>query len=200
MMASTFDKQNVIMAGDFNITLEKKDKRHDTSTKHSSVKVLKEIMNLNKLIDVWRTKHQQSNMFTWHPKNRSVFCRLDFFLISSNLIDNYKDSRILESIMSDHKIISLELKNKSIENTRGRGFYKFNNSLLQDENYIRTITDFIQNKKREYEIIADKRVAWDLLKFEIQTKTIEISIEKARERRRLEKDMQQKCDTLYKKL
>ena len=42
-------------------------------------------------------------------------------------------------------------------------------------------------KKREYNDIDDKRIFWDLLKFDIQTRTINISKQKSREKKLVKK-------------
>ena len=55
-------------------------------------------------------------------------------------------------------------------------------------------------KKQEYNDIDNKRIVWDLLKFDIQTKTISISKQKSREQRQLEKEMTEKCERLYNKM
>ena len=82
-------------------------------------------------------------------------------------------------------------------NTGGRDFISSKNSLLENQDFINTMAHFICNKKSEYSVIDDKRVAWDLLKFDIQNLSIETGIKLAREKRLLEQTLLKKCDTLY---
>ena len=68
-----------------------------------------------------------------------------FFLVSDNLYRNFKSADISQSIMSDHKIATFFL---DIELTkRGSGYWKINNSILNDNDYIkmikRVINDFL---------------------------------------------------------
>ena len=67
----------------------------------------------------------------------------------------------LVSITPDHKAIRVQLQ---LENdNRGHGLWKFNNSLLEDEIYVKLITDnyaVIQNK---YSGIEGKRLKWELI-------------------------------------
>ena len=53
---------------------------------------------------------------------------------------------------------------------------------------------------QEYNEIVDKRIFWDLLKFDIQCKSIEISKHKAKEKRQLEDFLTKKCEMLYTKI
>ena len=45
----------------------------------------------------------------------------------------------------------------------------------------------------------DRRVLWDLIKFEIQNKSRKVSIKKAKDRKKLENDLLKVCDELYSK-
>ena len=122
-----------------------------------------------------------------------------YVLISSHLNNVHKTSKIQESIKTDHKLISLEI-DKSQKQARGPGFYKFNSSFLLDKEYVNNISNLILEKNQELNDIIDKRIQWDLLKFEIQCKTIAFSKRKAKERRQLENDTQTKCDLLFEKM
>ena len=58
-----------------------------------------------------------------------------FFLVSDNLYRKLKSPDISQSIMSDHKIATFFL---DIELTkRGSGYWKINNSILKDIDYIK---------------------------------------------------------------
>ena len=160
---------------------------------------LKQLLQTFNLIDVWRHNHPNTKGFTWSRKQPPVMCRLDYFFITKETFEFCKKCNILESIRTDHKLVYLELSNIN-KHTRGRGFYKLNNSLLEDEEYIDLVMETFFRKKHQYQYIMDKRVLWDLLKFEIQNISIEYSIRKARERRELEKNILAECDNLYTKL
>ena len=90
--------------------------------------------------------------------------------------------------------------NVSVKPKRGPGFWKFNNSLLEDKNYTKLISEKLVEKKREYNNISDKRVLWDIIKYEIQTCTISYAKKKAKVRKELEQELLQSCDSLYIKL
>ncbi len=61
------------------------------------------------------------------------------FFISEHLliINNTNKCSILTGLHSDHSIVTLELNKSKLK--RGRGFWKFNNKLLYDREYVNLI-------------------------------------------------------------
>ena len=81
--------------------------------------------------------------------------RLDFFLVSDTLLEVIKGETILPGYRSDHSIITIKLCFDKTE--RGRGFWKFNNSLLKDPTCIQKVKDAIFKVKRQYAPIPYNR-------------------------------------------
>jgi hypothetical protein len=105
--------------------------------------VLREISN-NNYIDVWRTMHEDKRQYTWIRNNPvRKQSRLDFFLINQSTFNFTTETKIISSYRSDHKGIILKLK--LLENKRGPGYWKFNNSLLKDDNYVKLVKQTLQN-------------------------------------------------------
>ena len=77
------------------------------------------------------------------------------------------------------------MENNSISETnRGPSFWKFNNSLLDDESYIELITDKIPTWLDEISYNQDVRVQWDWpVKYNIRKEIIRYSKAKAKQRR-----------------
>ena len=97
-----------ISGGDYNLVLDltkdKKGGQHKTKTK--SQKIICEWMNNTDLIDIWRHMHPDSLTYTWSQKRPTrVFCRLDFFLISTSLVDDIVSSKIVPGFRSDHSAV-----------------------------------------------------------------------------------------------
>ena len=55
---------------------------------------------------------------------------------------------------TDHSGITLDLV-FNYNNERGRGYWKFNNSLLKDQNYIKIVRDTISEFKQTYKLNND---------------------------------------------
>ena len=92
------------MGGDFNIVLDKKDKKGGLDIRQASSKILSKILREHGLVDIWRLKHPNLQRFTWIKHNPEIMCRLDFFLVSNNLVNSCKKAKIMESIKTDHKL------------------------------------------------------------------------------------------------
>ena len=69
-----------------------------------------------------------------------IQCRLDYFFISKGLKDLIKECKIVPNIYSDHSAVALSVSFNESEVPRGSGFWKFNNSLLSDTNYVELLT------------------------------------------------------------
>ena len=89
--------------------------------------------------------------YSW-KKIRSVKQgRLDYFLISQDLIGEIKQSSINPGYRSDHSLVTIAIKKKDFK--RDRTFWKFNNSLLKDKLYVKTIKELVENIKQQYSVL-----------------------------------------------
>ena len=87
-----------------------------------------------------------------------------------------KNTDVLASLLTDHSTITFSYcKNK--ESNRGRGFWKFNNSLIQNEEYVHQMKKFISDTLNELfnENILDDQVKWEYLKYNIRKYNINFS-------------------------
>ena len=71
-------------------------------------------------------------------------------MISENLVQFVENVNIETGYRTDHSLLTLSIKYKNIE--RGKTFWKFNNSLLKDPNYVITIKNTIKRVKQQYMI------------------------------------------------
>ena len=126
---------NIIIGGDWNCTLTKKDKKGGALWKPTPFRnLLLTNMETFDLIDIYRTGHPNSQHFSYESKSLQVRLRIDFFLVAKFLVKFVSNVGITTSIAPDHK--TLLLCQALPETTpRGPGFWKFNNTLLDDENY-----------------------------------------------------------------
>ena len=121
--------------------------------------------------------------------------RIDFFLMAKNLTKSVKNTEIYPSIAPDHNAIYISLSWVN-ETPRGPGFWKFNNTLLKDENYVATVWETYTNTLRYYEQVSDKRLLWELIKMEIRNTTISYTKHKAKMSRDRAKDIRQQLEQL----
>ena len=128
-----YDSETLIIGGDYNTIIDnKKDKKNgriDTN-KNNNLKINSLISNYD-LNDVWRIFNPELNRFTWHSNHKPpIFCRLDYFLTSSNVINKITKCKITPGIRSDHSLVYFMFN--PVSEVRGPGYFKLNNSILFD--------------------------------------------------------------------
>lgn len=197
-----FECESIIWGGDFNcvqdVMWDKKGGRVSTHT--NSRNRIRDIMSAYDLIDIWRRKNPNIYRFTWHSNsNPPVQCRLDYFLVSFNLLTQIDECTISHGFKTDHSSVSLQVT--TVEEARGRGFWKFNTSLLQDIDYVNMIKNCIS------EVLTDNgnqdmnpNLLWDFLKCQIRSRTIEYSALNSRKRKMHEVNLLKRLDELEQQL
>lgn len=136
-----FENQNYILCGDFNLVIDPYlDYRNYLHVNNPNARdvVLEQIMERS-LIDPFRELYPDLQRYTWRKKNPFKMARLDFFLITENILSNLKNCKVEPSYRSDHSMIILELEFNPF--IRGKGLWKFNNSLLYDIDYINMVKE-----------------------------------------------------------
>ena len=83
---------------------------------------------------------------------------------------------------------------------RGPGFWKFNNSLLRDDEYVNDLRTNINAYNAKYENIDDQGLKWDLIKMEIRGFTVKYAKMKAKKRKNEEVELLNKINELQQKL
>jgi len=97
-------------------------------------------------------------MFPRIQQNLFVASRLDFFLLSNSLRRETVLAAIRSSIKSDHRIVKIRININPV--IKGPGYWKLNNWLLYDVNYIALIRWVIEHFKirgRPYKTSAVRR-------------------------------------------
>ena len=79
-----------------------------------------------------------------------------------------KNTDVLGSLLTDHSPIRFSCF-KNEESNRGRGLCKFNNSLIENVEYVLQMKNFILDTLNELfsENILDDQVKWEYLKYNI---------------------------------
>ena len=71
-------------------------------------------------------------------------------------------------VNSVHSAVSLELNLDKLETKRGKGYWKFNTSLLSDPEFTNSIKNNLSKWKQEFQNIDDSRFLCELIKFQIR--------------------------------
>ena len=170
--------KSIVLGGDLNICLDEISKPASSHNKLYFDSMHK-LMNNFDLVDIWRLKHPNTNRSTRREKTRYGFIqsRIDFLLISCHLEFFVKSVDIVPSIKSDHSLLTLSLVLQK-DHARGKGLWKFNSSLLQDNDYQELVRDTIKEGLEDSKNLESKELTWDYLKCRIRTMTISFSMKK----------------------
>ena len=112
--------------------------------------ILENIIEEDDFLDIYRIYHEDKKEYTWSRKNPvRKQARLDFFLISFECFLYADATNIIPGYRMDHSGITMDLV-LNYNNERGKGYWKFNNSLLKDQEYIKLVKDTISEVKLTY--------------------------------------------------
>ena len=180
---NTDSSYNIILGGDFNVHFNSTlDNLGGRMVAKSSVQNIKELMLAHDLVDIWRLQNPETNQFTWSQKNPPIKRRLDYWLISDSSQDYISKTNIIPAIKSDHSAIILNL-NSFKDRPFGPSYWKFNSSLLNDEEYVSMITSQYPIWLAEFADVIGKRIFWDLIKYRIRQVTIRYRKSKSKKRK-----------------
>ena len=130
---------NTIIGDDFNVI---QDLVYDADGGSLRLKLLSiaestELQNSLDLVDIWRIRNPYTNRYTFRQPNPFLQRRLDYFLVSNCLQDSIELADIIiPAVCTDHSAIVLRFSWAG-KKQRGSSYWKFNNSLLLDNVYIK---------------------------------------------------------------
>ena len=126
-----------------------------------------------------------------------IKCRLDLWLISKQLLTRVTETDISAYYDSDHSPVTISLTPEEQGVPRGPGLlWKFNNSLLENEEFVTKLKLLIQNAKEKYKQVTDKKLFWEVIKMEIRIFSIRFVKRKAKEKREMEFELLRKLHSL----
>ena len=130
------------------------------------------------LCDIWRIRNPKIKRFTFRQQHISGFIqrRLDYFFLSNLLQESVNKTEVLAAFFTDHSPLLIYLELRKDEN-RGKGLWKFNNSLSMKSDFQTKMKFHIKCTLETLEIegISDLQVRWEFLKYEIRKFSIEFS-------------------------
>ena len=186
----------LIVGGDWNCTLTKKDKKGGLPWRPTGFRnLILMTMDIFDLIDIQRVKHPNINKYSYVSKVLKMRSRIDFFLVARNLTKYVQKVDIQSSIAPDHMTVLLSLHWTKVV-PRGPGFWKFKNALLEDNNFVEQMRQRYSGFREKYNYIQDKRMYWELLKMEIRCFTISFAKGKAKEAKKRELIIKDEMDRL----
>ena len=130
----------------------------DISSRKNAIQSILEMSNHLNLVDIWRLQHLSLERFTWQNSSGKTRCRLDYWLISKHLISRTSKTDVKSYYDSDHSPIYAEIQYKNNNKSSGPGFWKFNNSLLDNEEFVIHLKFSLTHAKEKHRDTNDKRL------------------------------------------
>ena len=152
--------QNTITVGDFNMATEFRDRTGGAIfNTHllGSIPLNKLLKNQN-LQHTWRKLHTNKINYTYHRTLSNINSRLDRIYSSQNF--NTVDSKILPSQYSGHEALFAEFHLRV--RTPGPGYWKYNTSILDHENFCIAFQNFWQEWKQQQKDYKNISTWWEI--------------------------------------
>ena len=211
-VVNEFENPHTIVCGDWNLILDEElDCRNYVKVNNPNArKRVIEVCNELDLIDVWRIQNPNCRRYTWRQHDTLKQSRLDFFLISSELHAKFVSCDIKPGYRSDHSLVDIYFDFKQVE--RGKGFWKFNDSLLKDKTYVNLVKETIRSVIDQYNLIPGQNHAFlhpndlkftindqllfEMILMEIRAKTISYASYKKRQEGKVELGLEKEIGVL----
>ena len=173
-------------------------------------KTVLELIDTFELDDVCRDQEPAARSYTWSAYSNLKQARLDYFLVSTDLAGLVESIQTCAGYRTDHSLVVMNMIFTHQE--RGRGFWKFNNSLLSDPAYVKLVKDCINETVDEYKINGDiehpesltfsinDQLLFETLKLQIRGKTIFYAAWKKKEQNKTENFLEKEINSLQQSL
>ena len=113
------------------------------------------------------SKHPEDKRLTWKRSGSGsssmIWSRIDFFLVSNELVNNVLSTDIIPCIDSDHSAVFVTVETS--EQKRGPGVWKFNNMLLNDNTFCEQMREILTETKVICAYL-DPFEKWECIKWE----------------------------------
>ena len=165
-----YNADNIILCGDFNCVASNK-LDIITGNPHNEEVIAHFLKMSDSLTDAWRYMHGEDKDYTWSRPNPFIARRLDYCFISQDLLNSCVSVEHMCIPSSDHKAVIMELNDNDFK--RGPGYWRFNNSLLKQTEFVNKMNNKLEELTEEYANNPAKIQTWELVKVEIRNLSID---------------------------
>ena len=175
-----YDYSCSVLMGDFNVCNSNLDRSHQTIDRRQGWPELEKILVLLNLHDVFRIKYPNTKFYTFFSNPHGTQSRIDRIYTTLNLTTK-TSSYTLTMPKSDHKVFCTHCSTKNLIPSRGRGYWKLNTLLLQDETATKYVESIFIMESRFSNLYEFEN--WEKFKQGIQNYYKMLGKEKSEERR-----------------
>lgn len=182
---NNMEVHNIIIGGDFNTQLDMLQSANEGFSRELDV-----LLEEYNLVDIWRRKNPTNTRGTFHRNSYSS--RLDYLFAPEFLLPSISSVTILPEPLSDHSRVAMVVNAQKI--TRGPGFWHFDNTLLNDQDFVQEMRQHIEDALQED--FDNPNSSWEWTKYKIREFCIAYKIAKNREQRALTSSLEKRLELL----
>ena len=185
------------MFGDFNTTLNAKDRSTNDLGKEAKSELLNLIQQFD-LEDHWRLQNPGEQLYTHYHGMTNTYARTDRAYANAALRTNIKIRHIVNSFSDHFHAVFLERKNQVL--TQEKSYWILNNALLQDKDYRREIEQFWNNCRTQKQCFDSITQWWEKGKKHIQEFTKLYTRATTKEQTKRKTSLEKRLRNIYKKI
>ena len=162
------DAEYKIIGGDLNVWLDVEKDHFSKSGQHQKVSnaaaVINNYLEEQNWVDAWRAMYPEIVGFTWRRRKPMTFLRIDYFLMSVNMMSKVNSLEILPGLLSDHSFLAMEFSFTNL--IKGQGYWHLNTALLNEKEYVDLINKEIDFGEYRYDNL-NRGLKWEMVKQDI---------------------------------
>ena len=126
----------MILIGDYNLVMNTSlDRKGSQQNWYKSRETIEQMCEEAMLTEIWRDRNPTETLFSWmRVKPLLSASRIDFALVSQGTANAVLNTMYLPGIRTDHMAFYVSIDLIGLE--RGRGYWKFNSSMLQNVEFL----------------------------------------------------------------
>ncbi|XP_060543089.1 transmembrane protein 168 isoform X2 [Pantherophis guttatus] len=159
-----WDYRSILIMGDWNGVIDSKlDKKSLVKSKIRLPQTFFEMKEDLELKDVWRIHNLKDLDYTFFSDRHRSFSRIDFILVSNDLLVKTKRTKIFPRTLSDHSPVWIEIETAKIERRSWRlneNLFRYEKNIIELKKQMKEFFDINLNKGTPIEIVWDASKAY----------------------------------------
>ena len=173
----TVNENCLLVNGDFNCSMTNDDRKVPSVDRSRAT--FRDFIAYLDIKDTYKELNKGKKCFTYSNNAGTIQSRIDYIFCTPYLQNMAKKAYVLKPPkVPDHKAVVCHFRG---DNECGKGYWKFNIKLLDDNDYKCHIKQMLSKMNTEYSQYLNKRQLWDFMKITIKEESIKWSVKKSKQ-------------------